>query len=102
MAYLHAYNLNVSSGDKVLFDGVSFEIGEHDRVGLIGVNGAGKTTLFRLITGELEPTAGEAFVSKQARVGYLEQHACADSARSIYDEMLSVFADVMQLSLIHI
>lgn len=97
MAYLHAYNLNVSFGDKVLFDGVSFEIGEHDRVGLIGVNGAGKTTLFRLITGELEPTAGEAFVSKQARVGYLEQHACADSARSIYDEMLSVFADVMQV-----
>lgn len=97
MAYLHAYNLNVSFGDKVLFDGVSFEVGEHDRVGLIGVNGAGKTTLFRLITGELEPTAGEAFVSKQARVGYLEQHACADSARSIYDEMLSVFADVMQV-----
>lgn len=97
MAYLHAYNLNVSFGDKVLFDGVSFEVGEHDRVGLIGVNGAGKTTLFRLITGELEPTAGEAFVSKQARVGYLEQHACAESARSIYDEMLSVFADVMQV-----
>lgn len=97
MAYLHAYNLNVSFGNKVLFDGVSFEVGEHDRVGLIGVNGAGKTTLFRLITGELEPTAGEAFVSKQARVGYLEQHACADSARSIYDEMLSVFADVMQV-----
>ena len=97
MAYLHAYNLNVSFGDRVLFDGVSFEVGEHDRVGLIGVNGAGKTTLFRLITGELEPTAGEAFVSKQARVGYLEQHACADSARSIYDEMLSVFADVMQV-----
>ncbi len=97
MAYLHAYNLNVSFGDKVLFDDVSFEVGEHDRVGLIGVNGAGKTTLFRLITGELEPTAGEAFVSKQARVGYLEQHACADSARSIYDEMLSVFADVMQV-----
>ena len=97
MAYIHAYNLNVSFGDKVLFDDVSFEVGEHDRVGLIGVNGAGKTTLFRLITGELEPTAGEAFVSKQARVGYLEQHACADSARSIYDEMLSVFADVMQV-----
>ena len=97
MAYLHAYNLNVSFGDKVLFDGVSFEVGEHDRVGLIGVNGAGKTTLFRLITGELEPTAGEAFLSKQARVGYLEQHACADAARSIYDEMLSVFANVMQV-----
>lgn len=97
MAYLHTYNLNVSFGDKVLFDGVSFEVGEHDRIGLIGVNGAGKTTLFRLITGELEPTAGEAFVSKQACVGYLEQHACADSARSVYDEMLSVFAGVMRV-----
>ena len=81
----------------MLFDGFSFEVGEHDRIGLIGVNGAGKTTLFRLITGELEPTAGEAFVSKQALVGYLEQHACADSARGVYDEMLSVFAEVMQV-----
>ncbi len=97
MAYLHTYNLSVSFGDKKLFDGVSFEVGEHDRIGLIGVNGAGKTTLLRLITGELEPAAGEAFLSKQARVGYLEQHACADAARSIYDEMLSVFADVMQV-----
>lgn len=97
MAYLHANNLNISFGESVLFDGVSFEVGEHDRIGLIGVNGAGKTTLFRLITGALEPTAGEAFLSKQARVGYLEQHACADAARGVYDEMLSVFADVMQV-----
>ena len=74
MAYLHAYNLSISFGEKKLFDNVSFEVGEHDRIGLIGVNGAGKTTLFRLITGEMEPTSGEAFLSKQARIGYLEQH----------------------------
>ena len=61
------------------------------------MNGAGKTTLFRLITGEMEPTSGEAFLSKQARIGYLEQHACADETRSIYDEMLSVFQNVMQV-----
>ena len=97
MAYLHAYNLSISFGEKKLFDNVSFEVGEHDRIGLIGVNGAGKTTLFRLITGEMEPTSGEAFLSKQARIGYLEQHACADETRSIYDEMLSVFQNVMQV-----
>ena len=38
MAYLHAYNLSISFGEKKLFDNVSFEVGEHDRISLIAAN----------------------------------------------------------------
>ena len=75
MAVLSAQNLNMSFGDRTLFDGVSFEINTGDRVGLIGANGTGKTTLFRLILGSESPTSGEIHRGKITVVGYMEQHA---------------------------
>ena len=82
MSVVSIQNLKVDFGGKVLFENVSFDVNEGDFVGLIGANGTGKTTLFKVITGELEPTEGGAFVSKQTKVGYLEQHACHGSVRA--------------------
>lgn len=96
MAVLSAQNLNMSFGDRVLFDGVSFDIKEGERVGLIGANGTGKTTLFRLVLGTEKPTSGEIHPGKNTVVGYMEQHACQNSRRSIYDEILTVFEPLMQ------
>lgn len=97
MAVVGIQNLKVDFGGKVLFENVSFDVNEGDFVGLIGANGTGKTTLFKVITGEIEPTEGGAFVSKQTRVGYLEQHACHGSLRTVLDEALTVFAPLMQI-----
>ena len=89
----------MSFGDRVLFDKVSFDIKEGERVGLIGANGTGKTTLFRLVLGQEQPTSGEIHPGKNTVVGYMEQHACRNSVRSIYDEVLTVFEPLMQIEI---
>lgn len=95
MAVLSVQNLDMEFGSRSLFSGVSFEINERDKVGFIGSNATGKTTLFKLITGELEPAAGGIFCGKNVKVGYLEQHACSGSQKTVYDEMESIFAPLM-------
>ncbi len=97
MAIVSVQNLKVDFGGKVLFENVSFDVNAGDFVGLIGANGTGKTTLFKVITGEIEPTEGGAFVGRNVRVGYLEQHACHGSVKTVYDEALSVFEPLMQI-----
>lgn len=88
--------LKVEFGGNLLFQDVSFDINEGDRVGLIGANGTGKTTLFKILTGQLEPTDGGAFISKNTKIGYLEQHACSGSVRTVYDEALSSFDHLIE------
>lgn len=97
MAIVSVQNLKVDFGGKVLFENVSFDVNSGDFVGLIGANGTGKTTLFKVIRGETEPTEGGAFISKTTKIGYLEQHACAGSVRTVYDEALSIFEPLMQI-----
>ena len=91
MAVLSVQNLDMEFGERTLFSGVSFEVGERDKIGFIGSNATGKTTLFKLITGELEPTLGGVYPGKNIKIGYLEQHACAGSQKTVYNEMESVF-----------
>ncbi|MBQ3044612.1 MAG: ABC-F family ATP-binding cassette domain-containing protein [Clostridia bacterium] len=97
MAIVSVQNLKVDFGGKVLFENVSFDVNAGDFVGLIGANGTGKTTLFKIITGEIEPTEGGAFVGRNVKVGYLEQHACHGSVKTVYNEALSVFEPLMQI-----
>ena len=97
MTVLSAYNVEMAFGDRILFRDVCFDVGERERVALVGPNGTGKTTLFRLITGELEPTAGQIVKSRSVSLGYMEQHACAASKRTVYDEMLTVFEPLIAI-----
>ena len=97
MAILSGSNLTKSFGTDVIFSGVSFEIQENDRVGLVGVNGSGKTTLLRVLTGELSPDEGEIYKASAAVLGYMEQHVCRDLYRSAYSEVLTVFAPLLSM-----
>jgi len=97
MSLLSIQNISMDFAGDFLFRDLSAELWPGQKVGLIGANGVGKTTLFQLIRGQLEPTAGGIFVARETKIGYLEQHACADSARSMYDELLTVFAPLVQL-----
>ncbi len=95
MAVLSAHRVGKLFGERVLFSGLSFEINEHDKVGLVGENGCGKTTLFRMLTGEYSIDEGDVVTAKGTRIGYLEQHACSGEERTLWDEVESVFAPVM-------
>lgn len=59
-------------GKKIL-DGLTFQVDTGERVGLLGKNGAGKTTFFRILTGEIEPDAGQVSVAAGKRVGLISQ-----------------------------
>ena len=95
MALANAFRLSMSFGDTDIFSDLSFDVGAKDKIGLIGVNGAGKTTLFKLFTGEYTPTSGALSIGRDTVIGYMEQHACADSERSMLNELLTVFDDVI-------
>ncbi|NNM29185.1 MAG: ABC-F family ATP-binding cassette domain-containing protein, partial [Akkermansiaceae bacterium] len=79
-------NLRVEFGARVLFDGLSFSVGERDRISFAGPNGAGKSTLMKCLAGVLEPNAGTISKPKDARVGYLPQEGIHLSGHSLYDE----------------
>lgn len=91
MPVLSVHNLTMTYIEHNLFTDISFNIEPRDKVGFIGANGVGKTTIFRILNGEVSPTSGSVFVSKDTRVGYMQQHVCTHPHRSIYDEVLSVF-----------
>ena len=99
MSVVSIQNLKIEFDGRTLLENVSFDVNEGDFVGLIGANGTGKTTLFKVIRGEIEPTDGGAFVSKFTKVGYLEQHACSGSMRTVYDEALSIFEPLMAMEI---
>ena len=94
MAVLDVQNLTLSFGENTLFSDVSFDIKEHEKVGLIGCNGAGKTSLFKIITGEYTSDSGNCFISKNAKLGYMEQHTCSEN-HTVYGELISVFDDLI-------
>ncbi|MGL5405870.1 MAG: ABC-F family ATP-binding cassette domain-containing protein [Propionibacteriaceae bacterium] len=84
-------HVDVTLGERVLFDDLTWSIGPGDRIGLIGVNGAGKTTLLRLLTGDLAPSQGKVKCGKTLRVAHLSQAiAELDPAERVLDSVESL------------
>ena len=99
MTVLSFQNLAFSFGERELFRNVNFDINDKEKVGFIGSNGVGKTTILKLIRGELEPTEGAVIIGKDARLGYMEQHTCSKKGRTLYDELISVFDELINLEI---
>lgn len=91
MALLRAQNLRLSFSDRLLFENISFDVENRDKIGFIGANGVGKTTIFKILSGQLQPAQGDVFVAKDIQIGYMEQHAGVEKDRTVYSELLSVF-----------
>lgn len=94
---LSCKDITKSFGTTTILDHVSFHVNEREKVAVVGINGAGKSTLFKIIMGELSPDEGEIIWAKDTTVGYLAQHQELSSENSIYDEVLSVKADLIQM-----
>jgi ATP-binding cassette subfamily F protein 3 len=78
--------LHKQFGERVLLDHVTWQVGDHDRVGLCGPNGAGKTTLLRMLAGLDEPDEGEVLRPNSLTIGYLPQDGLAHRGTTVFAE----------------
>ncbi|HEY3827631.1 MAG TPA: energy-dependent translational throttle protein EttA [Solirubrobacteraceae bacterium] len=85
---LTATDLRKGFGERLLIDGLSFDLPRAGIVGIIGANGAGKTTLFKMITGEESPDGGTLKVGESVQLAYVDQSRDAlDPAKTVWEEI---------------
>ena len=97
MIVLSCNNLNKSFGIDTILENVSFTVNEGDKVGIIGVNGTGKTTLFKILSGIYGYDSGDIYLGKGVEIGYLEQNTNFHSEGTIFEEVLEVFKDLIEM-----
>ncbi|MCX8132009.1 MAG: ABC-F type ribosomal protection protein [Clostridia bacterium] len=97
MIVLACNNVSFSFGTNKILENISFNIQDSEKVGIVGVNGAGKSTLFKMICGFLQPDSGEIFISKDKKIGYLEQNSGLDSSKTIWDELLTAYSTLIDM-----
>lgn len=90
-------NISKSFGVDEIIKNASFHIEEREKAAIVGINGAGKTTLLRIIMGEYSADSGEVVIAKDRTIGYLAQHQNISGDNTIYDELLSVKQDIIDL-----
>ena len=96
MIIAQAQDLEQRFGGNIIFSNISFSVPDNARIGLVGPNGAGKTTLLKIMTGQQEPTSGQFTINKELKVGYIAQENGLDEDKTIWDEMLTVFNDLIE------
>ncbi|MBO7439093.1 MAG: ABC-F family ATP-binding cassette domain-containing protein [Bacteroidales bacterium] len=89
-------NLAVEFGGTTLFQNISFQINDKDRIALMGKNGAGKSTLLKIIAGERVPTRGVVTKPKDCVVAYLPQHLMTEDGRTVFDETALAFSHLKE------
>ena len=94
---LSCQNINKAFGTDVILKNASFHIEDREKAAVVGINGAGKSTLLKIIVGDLDADSGEAVLSKGKTLGYLAQHQELESEHTIYEELLTVKQDVLDL-----
>lgn len=85
-------NLSLSFNAQTIFNNININFSKKQKIGLFGLNGAGKSTLLRIISGIPMGQSGSISISKDFKVGYLPQEVTLESAKSIFDETMSVFS----------
>lgn len=96
MIIAQAQDLEQRFGGNTIFSNISFSVPDNARIGLVGPNGAGKTTLLKIMTGQQEPTSGQFTINKGLNVGYIAQENALDEDKTIWDEMLTVFDNLIE------
>lgn len=94
---LSCQNISKAFNDEPVLCNVSFHMEDYDKAAIVGINGAGKTTLLRIIVGEQSADEGIITLAKGKSLGYLAQNQNIDSENTIYEELLSVKAEVISM-----
>ena len=97
MIVLSCNEIHKSFGIDVILKNITFSINEGEKVGLIGANGVGKSTLFKILTSQIDYDSGELFIDKSKRLGYLSQNLSLESDNTVYNEMVSVFENLINM-----
>ncbi|HEY9063270.1 MAG TPA: ABC-F type ribosomal protection protein [Pseudobacteroides sp.] len=95
MIILNCNDICHSYGINTVLKNISFSVQDGDKVGIVGVNGAGKSTLLNIINGELQYDSGTINISKNYKIGFLHQNTGLDTDNNIFDEMLSVYEELI-------
>ena len=96
MILLQVNQLFKSYGADLILSNIKLEVQTRDRIALVGRNGAGKSTLLKILSGNLSFDSGDIIKPKEVKIGYLAQNTGLESNLSIWEEMLSVFAELQK------
>ncbi len=94
MPIISCIEVGKSFGAERIFAGITFQINEHDHIGLVGPNGAGKSTLLNILAHREEPDEGTVSVARNTRIGYLTQYVDFQPRNTLHEELLTVFSDL--------
>lgn len=94
---LSCQNVSKAFGTEEILKKVSFHIEENEKAAIVGMNGAGKSTLLKILIGELSADGGEVTIAKNASIGYLAQYQEVSADLTIYEEVLSAKADIIEM-----
>jgi ATP-binding cassette subfamily F protein 3 len=94
---LNVHNLTVSFMGTELFSGITFKLNKGDRIGLIGKNGAGKSTLLKVLSKDIESSAGTMAFDKDVQIGFLRQDIDFVEGRTILEEAYQAFEEIKEI-----
>jgi ATP-binding cassette subfamily F protein uup len=97
ISYLQADSIARRIGDNLLFDKISFNINNVDKVALIAVNGAGKSSLLDIIAGREGPDEGSLSIKRGLRIAYLQQSPVLNDSNKIIDELFCTDSDLVRV-----
>lgn len=89
--------LTVEFSGSTLFENISFQVNDGDRIALMGKNGAGKSTLLKILAGVQQPTRGSVTAPKGTVVAYLPQHLMTEDHRTVFEEASLAFAELFAM-----
>lgn len=89
-------NVAQSYGGTQIFEGLSLELKENDRIGIVGRNGSGKTTLMKILAQTETPISGEVFWKKECKIGYLSQIPTHSDKKIVHSLLRSSFSSLIE------